>query len=59
VKITLKKFPEEIWLKVLAHYLAISAKQYSHYGEVDYDDKFIYGCNDSHFKQTARIFIVK
>ena len=33
-----EQLPKTIWLKHLAHYLAISSKKYSDYGEIDYDD---------------------
>ncbi len=33
-----EQLPKTIWLKYLAHYLAISSKKYPDYGEIDYDD---------------------
>lgn len=37
VRLALDKIPETIWLKDLAHYLAITAKRLNDYGDVDYD----------------------
>jgi len=34
-----ENIPQIIWLKYLAHYLAISSKRYSDYGDIDYDDE--------------------
>ncbi len=36
VRLSLDKIPETIWLKDLAHYLAITAKKLNDYGDVDY-----------------------
>ena len=33
------KLPKTVWLKILAHYLAISAKNYQDYVEIEYDDQ--------------------
>jgi hypothetical protein len=33
------QLPEKIWLKYLAHYLAISSKKYPDYGDVEYNDE--------------------
>lgn len=38
VKLNLKQLPNKIWLKFLAGYLAISSKEYPHYGALDPSD---------------------
>lgn len=38
VKLNLKKLPNKIWLNFIAGYLAISAKQYPDYGDLDPSD---------------------
>lgn len=39
VTLIIEQLPEKLWLKYIAHYLAVSSRKYIDYGDIDYDDQ--------------------